>query len=87
MWVRHTDHEPETCDESLPDVIAHAATASAPGQDIEALEKIHTDRPALGFAPTKHVIVNSHAPGPQPSSTRCSLSAAPSRGCAGSTTS
>ncbi|WP_143687105.1 transposase [Streptomyces sp. TLI_171] len=55
-WVGYKDHQTETCDDGLPNVIVHVATTPAPEQDIDALEKIHTDLATRGLAPAEHLV-------------------------------
>ncbi|WP_441248156.1 hypothetical protein [Kitasatospora sp. McL0602] len=55
-WVGCKDHQTETCDEGLPNVIVHVATTPAPEQDIDALEKIHADLATRGHAPAEHLV-------------------------------
>ncbi|MFE5587830.1 transposase [Kitasatospora sp. NPDC056531] len=50
------DHQTETCDDGLPNVIVHVATTPAPGQDIDALEPIHTDLTARDLAPAERLV-------------------------------
>ncbi|MFF3071584.1 transposase [Kitasatospora sp. NPDC057904] len=55
-WVGYKDHQTETCDEGLPNVIVHVATTPAPEQDIDALERIHADLAARSLAPAEHLV-------------------------------
>ncbi|WP_157845574.1 transposase [Kitasatospora phosalacinea] len=55
-WVGYKDHQTETCDEGLPNVIVHVATTPAPEQDIDALEPIHADLAARDLAPAEHLV-------------------------------
>ncbi|MEU9047427.1 MULTISPECIES: transposase [unclassified Kitasatospora] len=55
-WVGYKDHQTETCDSGLPNVIVHVATTPAPEQDIDALERIHSDLAARDLAPAEHLV-------------------------------
>ncbi|MFE7528556.1 transposase, partial [Kitasatospora sp. NPDC057542] len=55
-WVGYKDHQTETCDTGLPNVIVHVATTPAPEQDIDTLERIHIDLAARDLAPSEHLV-------------------------------
>ncbi|MGW9209721.1 transposase [Embleya sp. NPDC055664] len=55
-WVGYKDHQTETCDAGLSNVIVHVATTPAPEQDVDALERIHADLAARDLAPVDHMV-------------------------------
>jgi hypothetical protein len=55
-WIGYRDHQTESCDGYGANVIVHVATAPAPEQDIDALERIHRGLAAAGLHPAEHYV-------------------------------
>jgi hypothetical protein len=54
-WIGYKDHQTETCDDD-PNVIVHVLTTPAPEQDVDALDRIHTDLATRGLQPAEHLV-------------------------------
>ncbi|ACZ86453.1 IS1182 family transposase [Streptosporangium roseum] len=55
-WVGYRDHQSETCDDNVPNVIVHVLTRPAPVQDIDAVDDIHAGLAASGLTPAEHLL-------------------------------
>ncbi|MEU5726371.1 IS1182 family transposase [Micromonospora sp. NPDC047738] len=55
-WVGYKDHQTETCDEERPNLIVHVVTTSAPEQDVNVVEAIHTALAEQRITPAEHLL-------------------------------
>lgn len=55
-WIGYRDHQSETCDDDLPNVVVHVATRPAPVQDINTVNDIHAGLTASGLTPVEHLV-------------------------------
>ncbi|MFD0381372.1 transposase [Streptomyces stramineus] len=55
-WIGYRDHQTETCEAAVPNVIVQVVTRPAPEQDIDALDLIHKGLAQQGILPHEHVV-------------------------------
>jgi transposase len=55
-WVGYKTHLTESCDATQPHLITHVETTPATVQDVEVIDKIHTDLAEDGLLPREHLV-------------------------------
>jgi len=54
-WVGYKAHLTETCDDESPNLITHVETTASTVQDVEVVDKIHSDLDQIGCLPEQHI--------------------------------
>jgi len=62
-WVGYKAHLTETCDEATPNLITHVETTASTVQDVEVVDKIHSDLDQIDCLPGQHIVDMGYSSG------------------------